>query len=141
MFYMSEKVFREKMRKVRLKNESKARKLELRETKNKYKQKKKIQTSKLITAFLMILMLLNCLAIEAYSCYAMLVLQDLSALYVLIGAACTTVIGEVLAYVIYSAKSFKETKAEKDLEFEYHKLQIQQTESFSQTDNDDEPVG
>lgn len=137
MFYMSEEKFRNKMRKIRLKNESELRKIELKETKEKYKQRKKFQTSKVITAFLMIFMLLNCLAVEVYSCYVMLILQDLSALYVLIGAACTTVIGEVLAYTIYSAKAFKETKAEKELEFEYHKLEMQNTYN----NENDEPVG
>lgn len=139
MFYMSEKEFRNKMRKTRLKNESLARKQELKNERLKYKpEKKKIQTTKIITALLMILMLVNCLAIEIYSCYAMLVLQDLSALYVLIGAAVTTVIGEVLSFSIYSLKSLKETKAEKELEFEYHKLELQNSyESF----DTEEPVG
>ncbi len=121
--YMSEKRFREKQRKARLRNESIYRKQELKRIRNMYKKdRKKIQTSKLITALLMILLLVNCVAIEVYSCYVMLVLQDLSALYSLIGAAISTVIGEVLAYTIYSIKSFNETKAEKDLEFEKEKF-------------------
>lgn len=125
---MTEKQFKEKMKKIQLKNESLIRKQELKTERNKYRHKKKIQTTKIITALLMGLMLLNCLAIEIYSCYAMLVLQDLSALYSLIGAAVSTTIGEVVAYSIYSAKSLKETKAEKELEFEYHKLEIQNDE-------------
>lgn len=126
MFYLSENEFRNKMRKQRLKNESMARKLELRKEKNRYKtQRKKIQTSKVIVASLMIFLLLNCIAVEIYSAVVMLVLQDLSALYVLIGAAVTTVIGEILSFTIYAAKSFKETKAEKELEFEYHKFNME----------------
>ena len=73
----------------------------------------------------MIFLLINCLAVEVYSAVTMFMLKDLSALYVLIGAAVTTVIGEVLAFTVYSFKSFNETKAEKQLEFEYHKLNIE----------------
>lgn len=138
MFYMSEKEFREKKRKARLRNEVIVRKQELKKIKNMYKPQKKIQTSKVITAFLMVLLLINCIAIEIYSCYAMLVLQDLSALYVLIGASVTTVIGEVLAYTVYSLKSFHETKAEKNLEFEKEKFY---TANNNTKICDDEAVG
>lgn len=114
---------RVKLRKIEQKGERTLRKRELKAKRDSYKKpKKKIQTSKVITTTLMIVLLLNCLIIEAYSCWAMVKLNDLSALYVLIGAAVTTTIGEILSLTIYSAKSYKETKAEKDLEFEYEKL-------------------
>lgn len=122
MFYLSEKEFRRKMKEQKIKNESAIRKQELRKEKDKYKTHKKIQTTKIITAALMIFLLVNCLAVEIYSAIAMFILHDLSALYVLIGAAVSTVLGEVLAYAVYSFKSFNETKAEKELEFEYHKF-------------------
>lgn len=137
MFYLSEKEFRSKMRKIRLKNEEVVRRQELKKERNKYKPtKKRVQTTKIITALLMIFLLVNCIAIEIYSCWVMFSLQDISALYVLIGAACTTVIGEVLAYTIYAIKSFRETKAEKELEFEYRKLELQE-----QICSNDETVG
>lgn len=136
MFHLSEKEFREKMRKIRLKNEEIARKQELENEKNKFKKdKKKMQTTKIIASVLMVAMLLNCVAIEIYSAYAMLILQDLSALYALIGAVVSTTIGEVVAFTIYCFKSLNETKAEKELEFEYHKLE--QRSSYSE----DEAVG
>lgn len=138
MFYLSEREFRNKLRKQRLKNESTIRKQELLKEKNRYKNpKKKIQTTKIITALLMIFLLLNCIAVEIYSAFAMYMLGDLSALYVLIGAAVTTVIGEVLAYSVYTLKAFKETKAEKDLEFEYHKLNMQSGVTHLEEDVED----
>lgn len=131
--YKQEIKHKAKMRKIEERGEKKLRKQELKAKRDSYKSpRKKIQTSKIIAGALMILLLLNCLVIEAYSCYAMLVLQDLSALYVLIGAACTTVIGEVLSYGIYSLKAYAETKSEKNLEFEYHKFNAH---------NDDSAVG
>lgn len=142
MFHMSEQEFRNKMRKQRLKNESMARKLELEKEKNKYKTpKKKIQTTKIITASLMIFMLLNCIAIEIYSCYAMLVMQDLSALYVLIGAVVTTTIGELLSFTVYAIKSAKENKAQKELEFEYHKFDMQTGMFHQEVDSTEDAVG
>lgn len=139
MFHLSEKEFREKMRKIRLKNEEIARKQELENEKNKFKkEKKKIQTTKIIAAILMVAMLLNCIAIEIYSAYAMLVLQDLSALYALIGAVVSTTVGEIVAFTIYCFKSLSETKAEKELEFEYHKFEQQYCQS---DDEDDIAVG
>ena len=138
LFYLSEKEFRSKMRKQRLKNESMARKQELLKEKNRYKtSKKKVQMTKIITSALMIFLLLNCIAVEVYSAFAMYMLGDLSALYVLIGAAVTTVIGEVLAYSVYALKAFKETKAEKDLEFEYHKLNMKTGVTYLEEDSED----
>ena len=135
--YKAELKHKAKLRKIEERGIRKLRKRELKEKADSYKKpRKKIQTTKVITALLMGLMLINCLAIEAYSCYAMFILQDLSALYSLIGAVVTTTIGEVIAFSVYSAKSFSETKAEKQLEFEYAKLG-----SYTPENNNDNAVG
>lgn len=80
----------------------------------KYGERKKIQTSKIF----FMLVFLTCTAVIIYSMYAMLKMMDLSALPVLISSTVTE--GIVLAG--YFAKSYLETKSEKDLEFEKEKF-------------------
>ena len=89
------------------------------------KTKKKIQTTKIIAAVLMIFILVNSLMIEFYAMYAMFVLNNLEALDVLITTAIGSCLTLVLEFAIYSAKSFLETKAEKQLEFEREKFQYE----------------
>lgn len=140
--YKEELEFNKKLKKIEERGLRKLKKRELKERANQYKKpRKKIQTTKIITALLMILMLVNCLAIEAYSCYVMFVLQDLSALYSLIGAVVTTTIGEVLAFTVYSAKSYKETKAEKDMELEYKKIENSEFIMTEPTEETEEAYG
>ena len=128
---MSEKEFRSKMRKARLKNESAVRKMELRETKNKYKQKKKISTTKLIALYLFIL--LN--VVLAFAMYMMYRLSDLTYLGVLI----TDIVAQVITFLIYVVKSTKEnTQGGITYETAMRSFQV---ESFSQINNDNEPVG
>lgn len=73
---------------------------------NRYvsERRKKFTTTK----FFMYFILINCTIIEIYSMVTMYLLQDLSALYSLIGA----VVGEGISYAIYCAKSFNESKEE-----------------------------
>ena len=63
-------------------------------------KKKKITTSKLLIGFIFV----NCIVVEVYAMWAMYKLADLSALSVLV----TSIIGETIAYAIYSVKSMKE---------------------------------
>lgn len=134
--YKEELKYKVKMRKIEERGQRKLRKQELKAKRDSYKiPKKKMQTTKIIIAFLMIFLLINCVGVELYSAYVMFVLRDLSALYVLIGAACTTVIGEVLSFSVYACKSYMETREEAKINLEYKKLESNL--SFQ----DDESVG
>lgn len=101
------------------------------------KTKKKIQTTKIIAAVLMIFILVNSLMIEFYAMYAMFVLSNLEALDVLITTAIGSCLTLVLEFAIYSAKSFLETKAEKQLEFEREKFQYESNVDTTNGDIDD----
>ena len=100
MGYMSEKEFREEMRKARLKNESIARKQELQKVKNEYKTQRKYSTTKLIAIYLFVL--LN--VVLGFSMYMMYHLSDLTYLGVLI----TDIVAQLLTFTIYVVKSTKE---------------------------------
>lgn len=106
--------YNKKVRKEELKSEKRKRRNHIREirSQNRYFSEKlhKFTTTKL----LMYLIFLNCLMIELYTMWVMFILNDLSALYSLVGA----VIGESLAFAVYCYKSFKETKEEQRLQFE-----------------------
>jgi len=93
-------------------------------------RRKKLTTSKILMYFI----LLNCTIVEAYSMWIMYRLSDLSALYSLIGA----VVSESLAYAIYSAKAFNETKEEVRSNFEREKFLYENgiKESQNKDDND-----
>lgn len=101
------------------------------------KTKKKIQTTKIIAAVLMIFILVNSLMIEFYAMYAMFILNNLEALDVLITTAIGSCLTLVLEFAIYSAKSFLETKAEKQLEFEREKFQYESNVDTTNGDIDD----
>ena len=93
--------------------EKRRRELELMSIKNAYvntKTKKRVTTTKVFMWFIFI----NCAVIEIYSMYAMFVLGDLSALNALIGA----VIGEAMAFAVYCAKAYNETKQEEQIKLE-----------------------
>ena len=94
--------------------------------KSKKKKNKKLQTTKILTAALMIFILFNCIAIEAYSMYVMYELGNLEALSALITTAIGSCFTLVLEFAVYCAKSFLETKAEKELEFRREQLQMSQ---------------
>ena len=71
------------------------------------------------------------LDVEIYSMWIMFTLQDLSALYSLIGA----VIGESISYAIYCTKSFKENKEEAIISFEREKFDY---EKYNMANKDEE---
>ena len=132
MFYMSEKEFREEMRKARLKNESIARKQELQKIKNAYKPNKKRSTTKLIAIYLFVL--LN--VVLGFSMYMMYHLSDLTYLGVLI----TDIVAQVITFLIYVVKSTKEnTQGGITYETAIRNLEIQS--SCINSKNDEEPVG
>lgn len=131
MFHMSEKEFREKMRKARLKNESVARKLELRATKNKYKKEKKFSTTKLIALYLFIL--LN--VVLAFAMIMMYRLSDLTYLGVLI----TDIVAQVITFLIYVVKSTKEN-TQGGITYETAMRNLENNTIISES-FDEEPVG
>lgn len=94
MSYLSENEFKEKLDEIQKKNMSKERKKILKEEKKKYKMKIKIPTtSKLI----LLAVFLLCIEIIFFCEYAMIVLGDTSAMYVLIGIP-TTLVPTVISY-------------------------------------------
>ena len=94
--------------------------------KSKNKKNKKLQTTKILTTILMIFILFNCIAVESYSMYVMYKLGNLEALSALITTAIGSCFTLVLEFAVYCAKSFFETKAEKELEFKREQLQMSQ---------------
>lgn len=100
MWNISEEEYNSRMKEIKERNESKERKRKLREEKRKYRLKLKLpSTSKLV---LMAVFLL-CIEIVLYCEYAMIILGDASAMYVLIGVP-TTLVPTVIAYYIKSQK-------------------------------------
>lgn len=102
-----DKSFRKKKRKELIKLEKRKKIQEISEIENEcreIKEKKKKSTTKILMAFI----LGNCTIVEIYSMIVMFVLNDISALYSLIGA----VVGESISFAIYCTKSYKENKEE-----------------------------
>lgn len=97
MFHLSEQDFQKQMEKAQQRNESLLRMQELRKERNKYSQRKKLPTSKLITYYLFIV--LN--VVLVYSMVVMYKFQDLSYL----GALITDIAAQVITYFIYAQKS------------------------------------
>ena len=79
MFYMSDAEYKRKLKKVELKNKSDERKEKLRAKKNK--KYSSLSTSKVV----LFTMILICLEIIFFAEYAMISMQNLSAMYALIG--------------------------------------------------------
>lgn len=99
MFYISEREYKQRLKKVEEYNKS----LERKEALKNAKRKRKINlptTTKLITFYLFIV--LNIVLI--YSLLAMWHFANLSYL----GTVITTIVGQILVYLIYAAKSSKE---------------------------------
>ena len=94
--------------------------------KSKKKKNKKLQTTKILTAVLMIFILFKCSVVKSYSMYVMYKLGNLEALSALITTAIGSCFTLVLEFAVYCAKSFFETKAEKELEFKREQLQMSQ---------------
>lgn len=131
MFHMSEQEFRNKMRKVRLKNESKMRKIELRNAKKKYNRKGSISTTKLIAVYLFVLLNM----VLGFAMYMMYRLSDLTYLGVLI----TDIVAQVITYLIYVVKSTKEnTSGGIKYETAIRSLEMN---TFSYNNENNEPKG
>ena len=128
--------FEKKKRKELLKMEKRKRDNELyaiQMENPKMKNNKPMTTTKLI----MYVILINCIVVEIYSMWIMYTLQDLSALYSLIGA----VIGESISFAVYCAKSFKETKEEALIALERDKFNANlsiNNDEFDEEIDDDE---
>lgn len=117
------------LRKIERKGERILRKRELKEKRDSYKKpKNKIQMTKIITWYLFIL--LN--VVLVYSMVVMYLFRDLSYLGVLI----TDIAAQVTTFLIYTCKSFKETKEEALIKLERDKLN-----TTYGSDENDEAVG
>lgn len=102
--YLSEEEFNKRLEKIQKQNEGKERKLKLKEERKKYGFKFKLpSTSKLILLTVFAL----CIELLVYCEYAMLVLNDASAMYVLIGIP-ATLIPTIISY--YSKAKAENTK-------------------------------
>ena len=107
--------FRAKKRKIEKEGLRLQRIQELKSLRESYKStKRRITTTKLIVAYLFVIMNI----ILAYSMFVMYEFHDLTYLGVLI----TDIAAQVLVFLIYSAKSYKENKSQADLEFEREKF-------------------
>ena len=94
MGYISEEIFNYRLKKIQNRNLSKERKAALKAEKRKYARKFQLpSTSKLV----LLVVFLLCIEIIVFCQYAMIVLGDTSAMYVLIGVP-TTLVPTVLAY-------------------------------------------
>ena len=104
MWNISEKEFNSRLKKIQEKNKSKERKKMLKEEKAKYKSKRKFPSTSKIVLFAVFLL---CIEIVIFSEYAMIVLADASAMYVLIGIP-TTLVPTIIAY--YHKSRIENTK-------------------------------
>lgn len=125
--YMTNKEFESQMKQVKRKNLSKARRLAIKEEKQKYATKpwwKKVETSKALAIYLMILMNL----IIIYALIAMWHFSDLSYLGVLI----TDVVAQIITYAIYCVKAFKGKQASEEMSFKREQLEKEEFEDASE---------
>lgn len=99
MFYLSEKEYNEKLKKIETDNESKGRRIALKRAKLKT-EKALPTTTKLITFYLFVV--LNIVLV--YSLVAMWHFENLTYL----GTLIADVIGQILVFFIYAIKSTKE---------------------------------
>lgn len=111
---MNKQEFELKLKQIKEKNVQKEYERLLDKERDKYKNKSKIETSKLIMIYLLVL--LN--AIVIYAMTAMWKFADLTYLGVLI----TDIAAQVLVYVIYCLKAFHGKKQEEKLKFEREKI-------------------
>lgn len=88
MFYLTEKEYELRMKRIKRDNISKERKWKLKEERKKYKTKFKLpSTSKLILLGVILL----CIEIVVFCEYVMIMLGDTSAMYVLVGIPATLI--------------------------------------------------
>ena len=125
--YMTNKEFENKINQVKRENLSKARKLAIKEEKQKYSTKpwwKRVETSKALAIYLMVLMNL----IIVYALIAMWYFSDLSYLGVLI----TDVVAQIITYAIYCVKAFKGKQASEEMSFKREQLEMEEFEDTSE---------
>ena len=113
--YLSEREFQREMNKIKRDNAQKEKRLLLKAEKEKYKQPKKFETSKLIAIYLF--GLLN--TIIVYAMVAMWQFGDFSYLGVLI----SDIAAQVLIYGIYCMKAYHAKKQSELMKFDREKLQ------------------
>lgn len=109
MKFLSKEKYLRELEKIKIKNHQKELRQSLKDEKSKYRKKFKIETSKLIAIYL--LLLLN--AIVIYAMVSMWKFADLSYLGVLI----SDIAAQILIYAIYCMKAYKGKKAEEDMKF------------------------
>ena len=103
-WHISEKEFNSRLKEIQEKNKSKERKKILKAEKSKYTTKHKLpSTSKIV----LLAVFLLCIEIIVFSEYAMIVLADASAMYVLIGIP-ATLVPTIIAY--YQKSKAENTK-------------------------------
>ena len=127
--YKQELKHKAKLKRIEERGERKLRKRELKAKRDSYKEpKKKIQMTKIITWYLFVL--LN--AVLIYSMTVMYMFRDLSYLGVLI----TDIAAQVITFMIYACKSYKESKEEASINLERERLSYSDYEV-----NNDNSVG
>lgn len=89
------------------------------------------------TKVLMAYIFANCTVIEIYSMVAMWRFSDLSSLYALI----TSVITEAMAFAVYCAKAYSETKQEELMKLEREKLEAPELGSIGGGSLDEDQKG
>ena len=130
---MSEKEFNSRLRKIRAENVTKERKAMLKAEKEKYKPKLQLpSTSKIV----LIAVFLICIELLIYCEYAMLALEDASAMYALIGIP-ATLIPVILGYY-HKSKIENSTGG---IVYEKTMFEMNQANASSNTEDDNEAVG
>ncbi len=104
------------LERVRLEKELYDREQEIRAIRKQMRRFKAPTKTELIAAFLFV----NFTVVEAYSMWAMIYLQDASALYVLI----TSVLAEPIAFAIYALKAYHGKKQEEAVKLERDKMAL-----------------
>lgn len=130
---MTEMEFKIKKKEIEYNLNQRLMKRKLRDLKHSLKHKKHIQFTKIALVAICFFIILNCTAVEVFSCYAMLKLYNLDALSSLISSVVVESITLLGTFISYSWKSLEETKAEEQIKLEREKLNL--------LISDDEAVG
>lgn len=119
----------EKLARAKQEKEIFDKRMEIVAVKKQIRRFQKPTTTKIIVAFIF----LNCTAIEVYSMAAMWLFADFEALYALI----TAVVSEAMAFAVYAAKAYNETKQEEIIRLERDKLDFSSEEDGNEFIEDD----
>jgi len=112
-----------KAKRYRLDKERRAEIKQIKKGNKEKKEKKKIQTTKIIIGFILV----NCTIVEIYAMVLIYMFADLDSLAALI----TAVLAESLSFAVYSLKSYKETNAEEMISLERERMSL----TYYQADN------